>query len=128
MSANVLLLSHGELAKSMCESLKMLVGDVGKFEYVCLDNDGVDKFRNSFRLKIDNIDNDKEIYILCDIKGGTPFNEAFKYKLENKADFRILTGMNIPMLLDIYFNLDNLNSEQIILNSKESIEIIWSFL
>lgn len=124
MSANVLLVSHGELAKYMLESLKMLVGDVGKFDYVCLDNDGVDKFRNSFRFKMDNIGNNKEVYVLCDIKGGTPFNEAFKYKLEKKADFRILTGMNIPMLLDIYFNFDNLNPKHIISNSKESIEMI----
>ncbi len=123
--SKVLLVSHGRLAEGLYESLGMLVGKVDDFSYLKLDDDGVEKFSVKFEKEITDLkEKSKNIYVLCDIKGGTPFNVAYRYKIENKCNFTILTGMNLPMLLELSLSLDQPDIENICLNAKQSIEIL----
>lgn len=39
--------------------------------------------------------------MLTDVKGGTPFNEAYKYGLEHPQTTAVISGVNLPMLLEL---------------------------
>lgn len=48
-----------------------------------------------------------EVLILTDIKGGTPYNEAYKYYLSNEKRVRVVAGMNLPMVIELGLSLSN---------------------
>ncbi|WP_226906852.1 PTS sugar transporter subunit IIA [Lacticaseibacillus paracasei] len=39
-------------------------------------------------------------FLLTDAKGGTPFNEAHKYGVERPESTAVISGVNLPMLLE----------------------------
>lgn len=48
-----------------------------------------------------------EIFVLTDIKGGTPFNVMVDI-IRDAPQYRLVSGVNLPMLLELFINRDNL--------------------
>jgi len=96
----ILLLSHGNLAKEMFETTKMIFGDLKHFSYITLPyGTDLDAYKEKIRKEIEDAD---QILILVDLFGGSPFmivsqffsNEEYRSKME------VVTGMNLSMVLE----------------------------
>lgn len=96
----ILLVSHGELATGLISSYQMIAGENKNLEALILTADGINDFSRRLIEKLDSFQNEK-VLILCDIKGGTPFNESYKYQLMHSEYISIVCGMNLPMLIEI---------------------------
>jgi len=97
----LLLVSHGNLAKEMFNVLRMITGKSDDVDYLTLPY-GVDlnKYKNDI---IAHVDGSDELLILCDLFGGSPFmiSSGLLGNDECKNKIAIITGMNLPMVLEI---------------------------
>lgn len=103
----IVLTSHGKLATGILDSYSMIAGNTNNISPIELTEDGISNYRERLILLLDEILKKDQILILCDIKGGTPYNECYRYFLENEDNIRIVTGVNLPMLIEVGFNIEN---------------------
>lgn len=97
----IIIATHGTLAEAFKSTLKMFTNDIDDVYSVGLTETGVEEFKE----KIDNImkkayEDGKEILVLADLFGGTPFNTAM---LEIKGKYKnveVIAGVNLPLLIE----------------------------
>ncbi|MGL4773309.1 MAG: PTS sugar transporter subunit IIA [Clostridium sp.] len=122
---NILIVSHSTLCKGLNEAVKMIVGTDSNIDYLGLDDDGLEIFHERLKGKINKLQEDREeVLILADLFGGTPFNRALMEATQNEK-IKIITGVNLPMVLEAIMNKDeNLEESmaKIISGSKDSIK------
>ncbi|NBH73825.1 PTS fructose transporter subunit IIA [Clostridiaceae bacterium] len=101
--SKILLLSHGNLAREVWATSKMVLGVVPGVEYLTLPS-GTDltQYEADIRRKVEEAEDG--ILILTDIFGGTPFITASRIyaSLEDKGKMEIVTGMNLAMVLQVF--------------------------
>lgn len=95
----LLLVSHGTFATGLLESYVMIAGENSDISAICLTDDGIGDFSKRLQDFV-QMHLDEGLLILCDIKGGTPFNEAYREFLANPQQVKVVTGMNLPMLIE----------------------------
>lgn len=96
----ILITSHGGLAEGMLQSVRMLMGETENLDCVTFSEDmGMEELSEEFEKKITAVSAENQYLILCDIKGGTPFNvvSRFSYKNDNVA---VIYGVNLPVLVE----------------------------
>lgn len=102
----VLVLSHSLLAQGIYESAKLFVGDnILQFDYLGLEAaDDPLEFKDKIASKIKELDQGEGVIILTDLLGGSPCNQTLNF-INDKID--ILTGVNLPMILDLLLKRNN---------------------
>lgn len=96
----VLVATHGRLAEEFLNSAAMLVGEGEQLDSVCvLPGQSPDDFRAETEKKLTDLDSGEGVVVLVDIVGGTPNNTAFRLKMEKNLNLRIVTGVNLPMVM-----------------------------
>ncbi|MDQ0204787.1 PTS sugar transporter subunit IIA [Pectinatus haikarae] len=114
----IILASHGHLARELLNSAEMICGkqqNIGVIEFI--PGDDLDKLKRKFS---ECMDDSVEILIITDIFGGTPYNIAAGFALQNKLCM-VIAGGSLPMLLDV---LTLCSGENI--SAKKLTEIILS--
>ena len=104
---HILITSHGGMAQGMVQSVKMLVGEQENLDYVTFDEEmGQDELDELYADKIKYVSEDNQYLILCDIKGGSPFNVVSRYSFKND-DVAVIYGMNLPILIEAIVQCGN---------------------
>ena len=126
MKPNLILMSHGNLASALIESAKMILGDLSDYDIVAMHVD--DTFNDVEEKLISILDKhkDKNILIMTDIYGGTPFNIASKFYRKND-NICLISGVNLDMVIE-YFSSDMHDNtkkliDELISVSKDSITL-----
>lgn len=119
----IVLASHGPMANAMLESSRMLYGDAENVVAVCLyTQDSTNEFADKLRREIER---DEEVLLLVDIPGGTPSNQGMML-LSEYPGLRIVSGMNLMMLLEALIQSGNMNVDDlkntILRSAQESIK------
>ena len=94
--------THGKFSEEILRSSEMIFGKqeniaTATFEPGESPDDLVEKYKNA----IEKLDCTNGLLFLVDIFGGSPFNAASRIVAESE-NMDILTGVNLPMLLEIY--------------------------
>lgn len=102
MSVAVLIITHHEIGHALVNALKTTYGNglplrLETFE-VRSDADP-DKLLPQLNKIIDHMDEGNGVLILTDLFGSTPSNIA--YELQKRKPTRIVTGLNLPMLIRV---------------------------
>lgn len=97
---NVVIASHGCLADEFLKVLKSFFGELENVETLNLSDKGLNTFSNEIETLTKNMENE-DTFVLCDIPGGTPFNELAKRSFNWNANFSLLGGVNLPILVEI---------------------------
>ncbi|EOL48804.1 PTS system, mannose/fructose/sorbose family, IIA component [Enterococcus phoeniculicola] len=106
MKNELILMSHGMMAKEMLNSAKMILGDQIDYPVVCMSpEDGINGTKAKLVKILEQISGDKKIIILADLMGGTPANVASMAALEDSR-ISVVTGMNLGMILESFFSLE----------------------
>ena len=127
----LLLATHGNLGEGLLDSYEMIAGKTENIEIVKLTESGVGDFKENLHNKLKKLSATEKVLVLCDLKGGTPYNESFMYSLENPGKIEVITGVNLPMLIEIGFLAESetdssLLAETAVNVGKESIEKLIS--
>lgn len=113
----VLVVSHGTLAKGFNDAVKMILGS--EINYLGLYDDGVEIFHKRLKEKIGEIKSkNKKVLILADLFGGSPFNKAL-YESGNDSDVKVISGINLSMLIEAIMSEES-NIDEIALKIVES--------
>lgn len=99
----IILASHGDFAKGIMQSGTMIFGEQENVKAVTLmPSEGPDDFRKKLKKAISELDNSNEVLFLVDLWGGTPFNQSNALLEEHKNKWAIVSGLNLPMLIEAY--------------------------
>lgn len=98
----ITVISHGKLAEGLKDAIEMIIGPQTQFKTLGLfPEDNPDDFRDAIKTSIKEIDDGGGVLIFADLFGGSPANAA-TYLLNLKSlGIEIVTGVNLPMLLEI---------------------------
>lgn len=98
---NILLLSHGKLAEEFLNTIKLIMGEQQGVHAIGLDaSESIENFMNRIINEYSKLNNSDEILVLTDLYGGTPTNAAIYGLLNKYNNLEILTGLNLPILLE----------------------------
>ncbi|KRL61801.1 PTS system, mannose fructose sorbose family, IIAB component [Lactobacillus psittaci DSM 15354] len=101
MMVGIVLASHGAFAEGISQSAEMIFGKQTNFGSAILKPDeGPDDVRKKMEDVIASFDNQDEVLFLVDLWGGTPFNQANKLLEEHGGNWSIVTGLNLPMVIE----------------------------
>lgn len=109
----VFLISHEDVSESLLRSAELILGNQKNvYTYSLKRGEDIEIFGEKINEKIEELKNEK-ILILTDMFGGTPSN-VIAANLK-KYDFKCISGMNLPMLLDALLlrDDDSLEIEQL---------------
>ena len=102
----VIVTTHGDFAKGILHSAEMVIGET-HISHLGLDESGISNYESKlYKLLDEAFEKYKGVLVLCDLKGGTPFNTALRYKLEKGREMEVITGVNLPMILEASMALE----------------------
>lgn len=102
----VILVSHGSFSKGLYETMEMVLGEQQKLSYVGLyPHQGVDILKEHIEAEFKKACEGEEILVLTDLFYGSPFNAVVQ--LMNMYDVYHLTGINVPLLMEILLMRSN---------------------
>lgn len=95
----IIIASHGSVANAMKESLQFFFKDLEDVHTIIIDKDGISKFSNEVNKLLKSLKG-KEVLVFVDLFYGTPFNEFARQCSEELDSFDIISGMNMPSLME----------------------------
>ncbi|WP_028041968.1 mannose/fructose/sorbose PTS transporter subunit IIA [Candidatus Stoquefichus massiliensis] len=99
----MILASHGEFAEGILQSGTMIFGEQPNVKAVTLQpSEGPDDLKAKIEAAIATFDHQDEILFLVDLWGGTPFNQCNGLINGHEEKWAIVTGLNLPMLIEAY--------------------------
>ncbi|MBP1917028.1 PTS system mannose-specific IIB component [Lederbergia galactosidilyticus] len=107
----IIIASHGEFANGIMQSGAMIFGEQENVKAVTLmPSEGPEDIKAKMKEAIATFDNQEEILFLVDLWGGTPFNQANSLLEEDNGKWAIVSGMNLPMLIEAYASRFSMNT------------------
>ncbi|WEV43251.1 PTS sugar transporter subunit IIA [Lactobacillus sp. ESL0684] len=108
----ILICTHGNSAKELLQSAEMICGTQKDCQTVKFEmGESLDQLQNDLKAKLDSLQG--PVLCLTDLKGGTPFNTLVKL-IKDYPDMEIVTGVNIPMLLQLFINREQMPLEKLL--------------
>ncbi|NNU88111.1 PTS fructose transporter subunit IIA [Geobacillus sp. MR] len=116
----ILLTSHGQFCEGLFDAVQMILGETPHLYTLALDDKGVEHFSHALNLLIDELNQKYDsLLIFCDLKGGTPYNQSLKHVFQSDGNIKILTGMNLPMILEVYPQLETTDLDDLVQKASE---------
>ena len=113
---NIIIGTHGKFGEEIIKSAEMIVGKLENVRVISLlEGMSFEEFMQQANDILGNLEG--QTVALVDLYGGTPCNVLTA--LTKKYNHNVITGLNLPMLIDLYMNVINnedLNVEQLIEN------------
>lgn len=108
----VILISHGRFSEEILKSAEMILGpQKNVYPITFLENDSMQTLKDRTEEKLKKLSGE-EVVIITDLKGGTPCNVAFL--LKKTYNFTLLTGLNLPILLEALISKDIENNSEVL--------------
>ncbi|HEY4399156.1 MAG TPA: mannose/fructose/sorbose PTS transporter subunit IIA [Lactobacillaceae bacterium] len=100
---NLIIASHGEFAAGIKMSGSMIFGEQENVAVVTfMPSEGPEDLAKKYADALAGFNNDDDTLFLVDLWGGSPFNAASKLQAENPEKMAIISGLNLPMLIEAY--------------------------
>ncbi|MFT8340906.1 PTS sugar transporter subunit IIA [Clostridium beijerinckii] len=119
----IILASHGNLAKGMKDTLNMIIGDVSMIEAFSSYRDEDVNTRNAIEVIIKENYNKRDIFILTDILGGSVNTEIMSL-IKEYPNIHVLSGINLPLVISLATQSGEISEsllQEIIAESKQGI-------
>lgn len=125
----IILASHGDFSQGILQSGSMIFGEQEDVAAITLHpSESPEKLKAKMEEAIKAFSDQDQILFLVDLWGGTPFNQANSLLAPNQDKWAIVSGLNLPMLIEAYSA--RLSSEsaqeiatQLIESAKEGIKV-----
>ena len=125
----IILASHGQFAEGILQSGSMIFGEQENVKAVILKpSEGPDDLRAKLEEAVASFDNQDEVLFLVELGGGTPFNQSNTLFEEHKDKWAIVSGLNLPMLIEAYasrFSMESAHeiAAHIIETAKDGVKV-----
>ncbi|URJ29948.1 PTS mannose transporter subunit IIAB [Blochmannia endosymbiont of Camponotus sp.] len=129
MTIAIILGAHGSVSEQLLKTTEMIVGKQKNVAWIeLLPEENTEILIKKYNTCLLNLNTNAGVLFLVDTWGGSPFNAAHSIIL-NKEKYDIITGINIPMLIEVFMARDDSHTfqelVQIVLKSgNESIKSV----
>lgn len=106
MSIAIIISTHGSAAEQLLKTTEMILGiqdNVACINFIHGEN--AELLEKKYKDYLSKLDITKGLLFFVDTWGGTPFNAATNI-VNNKENYEIITGVNIPMLIEVFLLRD----------------------
>lgn len=115
----MLIVTHCDLGKEFLNAAEFIVGRIDAADTISIIQTSESKaIRDSIEKKISDLDQGQGVLILTDMFGGTPSNISLSFLSEERVE--VLTGVNLPMVIAIVQNRENLNLKGVAEKAQEA--------
>lgn len=112
--------THGMLSTEILKSAEMIMGEQEEISIVTfVPGEGLEDLLKKYNNSIKELGNPDELLFMLDLFGGSPFNAASTLAIQNEG-FEIITGINLPMLLEVLSLRDDLSAKELVKAARES--------
>lgn len=120
--------THGNFSEELVKSSEMIFGQQENVGYVTFKpGEGSDDLMDKYTELLNKLDTEDGVLFLVDLFGGSPFNAASRIAI-GKENMDIITGVNLPMLLEVYGSRSFSNLQELVNIAKNSgVESIKAF-
>ncbi len=116
---NLVIVGHGELAEGLFDALRILLGDQEGVVCISLqENDPPGDLINQVEAAVQDLSNEAGVLLLVDTIGSETFQAAIR--LADNPNTEIITGFNLPMLLEAILQRDHHTVEELALIAREA--------
>ncbi|MFZ4832860.1 PTS mannose transporter subunit IIAB [Rouxiella sp. Mn2063] len=107
MSIAIIIGTHGSAAEQLLKTTEMLIGDQENVAFIdFIPGENADTLIEKYNAKLAELDTSKGVIFLVDTWGGSPFNAASRIVVD-KPDYEVITGVNIPMMVETFMGRDD---------------------
>lgn len=107
MTIAIVIGTHGWAAEQLLKTVEMLLGEqqnVGWIDFVPGEN--AETLIEKYHAQLEKLDTHQGVLFLVDTWGGSPFNAASRIVVD-KAQYDVIAGVNIPMLVETLMARDD---------------------
>lgn len=128
----IVISAHGQLARTMRETAEMIAGPQESVTEVCLlPGEAPELLVERLKAAIQQVEADAGVLLLIDLLGGSPSN-AVAALAEERPHLQAVTGVNLPMLLEILITREGSDAaelaRQAVSSGKEGVMDLMSML
>ena len=112
--------THGSFSEQILRSAEMIFGKQENVSSVTFETgEGTEDLVGKYKKAEEKLDCKEGVLFLVDLFGGSPFNAASRVVAEGD-NMDVLTGINLPMLLEIYGSRGFSNLEELVSIGKKA--------
>ncbi|WP_057874087.1 mannose/fructose/sorbose PTS transporter subunit IIA [Loigolactobacillus rennini] len=109
----IIIASHGKFADGILQSGELIFGKQENVKAVTLmPDEGPDDLKAKMQAAVKSFGDPEQVLFLIDLWGGTPFNQANSLYEAHKDKWAMVTGLNLPMLVEAYASRLSMNTAQ----------------
>lgn len=110
----LIITSHGKFCEEIKKTVEMFSGKIDNcFTLPLVEGQSIEDFEFEMDEIVKKFDENDDLVILTDLRGGTPYNMGIK-TLFGRDNTWVISGMNVPMILSIAMRDENENIEELI--------------
>jgi len=99
--------THGTAAEQLLKTTEMLLGEQDNVAFIdFVPGENAETLIEKYNGKISGLDTSGGVLFLVDTWGGSPFNAASRIAVD-KENYEVVTGVNIPMLVETFMARDD---------------------
>ncbi|CAM3404045.1 PTS family enzyme IIA (N-terminal); enzyme IIB (C-terminal), mannose-specific [Xenorhabdus nematophila ATCC 19061] len=99
--------THGAAAEQLLHTTEMLIGEQENVSYIdFVPGENADTLFEKYNKKLESLDTTQGVLFFVDTWGGSPFNAANRIVID-KDNYEIITGVNVPMLVEAFMCRDD---------------------
>ena len=107
MSIAIIIGAHGAAAEQLLKTTEMILGEQENVAYIdFVPGENAETLIEKYNTKLMELQLTEGILFLVDTWGGSPFNAASRIVVD-KANYDVVTGVNIPMLVETFLARDD---------------------
>ena len=116
----ILVMTHGSFSKELIRSCELIAGKTESIQYLTLNHeDNIEKLNENMIQRLNELDTGKGVLVLTDLLGGSPCNVA-TMNLKKNYNIQLLSGVNLPMLLEAMLTRESCTLEELALKCKQA--------
>ncbi|WGE50705.1 PTS mannose transporter subunit IIAB [Actinobacillus equuli subsp. haemolyticus] len=111
MSIAIIIATHGVAAEQLLKTTEMLIGEQSDVAYIdFVPGENAETIMGKYQALVEGeLSHCDQVLFLVDMWGGSPFNAANRFQ-EGKTNMDVVTGVNIPMLVNACMARDDVES------------------
>ena len=108
------IVTHGKMAEGMLDAVRMITGIHDGLGAVGLnEEDDVEGLIDRISACLQSLDHDQGILLFVDLFGASPFNASARLALRSDAPAEVVTGVNLPMLVELVMQREDLTLNEL---------------
>ncbi len=107
MAIAIIIGTHGTAAEQLLKTAEMLLGEQDNVAFIdFVPGENAETLIEKYTSKLSELDTSGGVLFLVDTWGGSPFNAASRIAVD-KEHYEVVTGVNIPMLVETFMARDD---------------------